>query len=98
MRINCPVCGARDMREFQFLGSAKLLARPKATDVSNRTNTKDQAAFHDYLHLRENIEGENAELWFHEYGCRAWLHAVRNTKTHKFGEVRLAREIKVELK
>lgn len=86
------------MREFQYLGSAKLLERPVAQDVVNPQNSQDQAAFHDYLHLRENIEGENAELWLHEYGCRAWLHAIRNTKTHEFGEVRLAREFKELLK
>lgn len=97
MRINCPICGERDMREFQYLGSAKLLERPMVTseDISD---AQTHASFHNYVHLRENREGENAELWLHEFGCRAWLHAIRHTKTHKFGAVRLAKEIKGQLK
>ena len=94
MRITCPICGLRDMREFHYLGSAKLLDRPQAQDVSTPANAVDQAAFHDYLHIRENPEGANPELWSHEYGCRAWLHVLRSTKSHEIYEIKLASEVK----
>ncbi len=84
MRLTCPICGERDLREFGVRGSAKLLARP-AGDAG-------AAAFHDYLNLRDNPAGLHAELWQHEWGCRAWLRVVRDTRSHAILEVALARE------
>jgi sarcosine oxidase subunit delta len=84
MRLTCPVCGERDLREFAYRGSAKLLARPDPEAGA--------AAFHDYLNLRENPAGPNAELWHHVGGCRAWLRVVRDTRSHAVLEVGLARE------
>lgn len=98
MRINCPLCGERDLREFHYLGSAKLLDRPSATNIADPANAKDQAAFHEYLHIRDNPEGPNAEAWSHEFGCRAWLHVVRDTKTHEISSVELARDVKARHK
>ncbi|OUS07135.1 sarcosine oxidase subunit delta [Rhodobacterales bacterium 52_120_T64] len=85
MRIECPHCGDRDHREFEYLGSAKLLERP---------NGGDAAAYHDYVYLRKNPTGENTELWQHVMGCSAWLHIVRNVTTHEITEVKLARDLK----
>lgn len=82
MRINCPNCGPRDSREFEYLGSAKLLARPT-----------DPAEFLDYLYLRDNPTGTNAELWQHTMGCRAWLHVLRNVTTHEVLDVALASDV-----
>ena len=84
MRLSCPVCGERDLREFAYRGSAKLMARPAADAGAE--------AWHDYLHLRENPAGPNAELWQHVSGCRAWLRVVRDTRDHAVLEVGLARE------
>ena len=84
MRLSCPLCGARDLREFAYRGSAALLARPAADAGAE--------AWHGYLNLRDNPEGPNAELWQHVGGCRAWLRVVRDTATHAVGEVGLARE------
>jgi heterotetrameric sarcosine oxidase delta subunit len=81
--LRCPMCGERDLREFSYRGSAKLLARPAAEAGA--------AAWHDYLHLRDNPAGPNAELWQHAGGCRAWLRVVRDTRTHAILEVGLAR-------
>lgn len=94
MIIECPICGARDLREFQYLGAAKLLERPRARDLENPANQKDQDAFFDYVYIRDNPEGPNAELWLHQLGCRAYIHAVRNTKTHEFVSTQLARDKK----
>ena len=84
MRLTCPLCGERDLREFACRGSAGLLARPAADAGAE--------AFHAYLNLRENLAGPNAELWQHAGGCRAWLKVVRDTRTHALLAVGLARE------
>jgi sarcosine oxidase subunit delta len=84
MRLTCPLCGERDLREFACRCSAKLLARP-APDAG-------AAAWHDYLNLRDNPAGPNPELWHHVDGCRAWLRVVRDTRSHAILEVALARE------
>ncbi|MBP7003198.1 sarcosine oxidase subunit delta [Amaricoccus sp.] len=83
MRIACPLCGERDLREFTYRGAAVLLDRPEVGDA---------AAFDAYLHLRDNPAGPNAELWHHAFGCRAWLRVVRDTRSHAIREVGLARE------
>ena len=84
MRLICPLCGARDLREFTYLGSAKLLNRPAADAGAE--------AFHDYVHLRDNPAGRNAELWQHAVGCSAWLRVERDTVSHEVFEVRLVKE------
>ncbi len=86
MRINCPNCGDRDVREFHYRGSAKLLNRP-APDAG-------EAAFVDYVYLRDNPAGLNRELWFHEMGCRSWIVAQRNMSTYEFAGTELARNAK----
>jgi len=84
MRLTCPLCGERDLREFAYRGAAKLLDRPGPE--------QGVGAFDDYLHVRDNPAGPNAELWRHERGCRAWLRVVRDTRTHAILETGLARE------
>jgi sarcosine oxidase subunit delta len=84
MRLTCPLCGARDLREFTYRGSAELLGRPPGDAGA--------AAFHDYVHLRDNPAGPNPELWQHAAGCRAWLRVVRDTRSHAVLETALARE------
>ncbi len=86
MRIDCPICGTRDAREFHYRGAAKLLDRP-APDAG-------EAAFYDYVYIRENPAGANAELWHHALGCRAWLVATRDVTSHEFLSVELAADVK----
>lgn len=81
MRISCPLCGPRDLREFTYLGHETYLARPAAGDA---------AALDAYLHLRDNPAGGTGELWYHGLGCGAWLHVTRNTESHEIGAVVLA--------
>lgn len=85
MRIACPICGARDRREFTYQGAAGMLARP-APDAG-------EAVWDDYLHLRDNPGGETRDLWFHEAGCGAWLVVTRNTVTHEIDLVEMARDV-----
>ena len=73
MRLTCPTCGERDRREFYYQGAA--LTRP-APDAG-------EAAWDDYLHLRDNPAGEHRELWYHEQGDRSWLVVTRNTLSHE---------------
>ena len=82
MRLTCPNCGPRDSREYTYLGAAKLLARPGGDAGA--------AAFHDYVHIRDNPAGENRELWHHAMGCRAWLHVTRNVSSHDILDIALA--------
>lgn len=78
--INCPFCGPRDEREFEYCGPH----RQKRPDNINEMIT---SAFIDYLTVPENPEGEAKEVWWHRRGCGAWLLVVRNTRTHEIIEV-----------
>ena len=75
MRINCPYCGSRDIREFAYRGAAVDAERP-APDAG-------EAAWDDFVHLRDNPAGQTRDLWYHEGGCSAWLVVTRNTLTHE---------------
>lgn len=84
MRITCPLCGDRDRREFYYQGAA--LARP-APDAG-------EAAWDDYVHLRDNPAGVTRELWQHEGGCGAWLVVTRDTVSHVISDVAMAADAK----
>jgi len=86
MRINCPFCGERDLREFYYVGDAVLLNRP-APDAG-------ADAWNEYLHLRENPAGRTRDVWQHEQGCSAWLVIERDTITHEIYSVSLAEKVK----
>lgn len=86
MRITCPNCGARDRREYYYVGDAAALARPDpdAGDV----------AWDDYVHNRDNPAGVTRDLWYHEAGCGAWIVVTRNTVTHEVLATALASDVK----
>jgi len=86
MRLVCPLCGARDSREFTCQGAAVALERP-APDAGD-------AAWDAYLHLRDNPAGLSRELWYHEAGCASWLVVTRDTVSHEVRRVELARDVK----
>jgi heterotetrameric sarcosine oxidase delta subunit len=86
MRLPCPICGERDVREFYYQGAAVMLDRP-APDAG-------EAAWDAYLHLRDNQPGDFEELWSHDAGCGAWLKVVRNTASHAVAGAELAMEVK----
>ena len=90
MRLDCPICGSRDRREFYYQGDAVRLERP-APDAG-------AAAWDGYLHLRANPAGETRDLWLHESGCGAWLVVTRNTVTHAVESVELASGVKEGLR
>ena len=84
MRLTCPLCGARDRREFTPKGAAVFARRPEGEVWSE--------AWDDYLHNRENPAGRSEEVWWHGAGCGAWLIVERDTVTHEVFDVRLAAE------
>ena len=81
MRLNCPICGERDRREFYYQGAAVMLERP--------TPDASAEAWDDYVHLRDNPAGRTADLGYPEAGCGAWLRVERETVTHEIFAVEL---------
>ncbi len=88
MRISCPVCGARDRREFYYQGAAVALERPEPD--------ADEAAWEAYVHLRENPAGVTRDLWYHEAGCGAWIVVTRDTVSHEVLDTVLAADGRAE--
>jgi heterotetrameric sarcosine oxidase delta subunit len=74
MLIECPWCGPRGHVEFTYAGDATI-KRP-APDAG-------EAAFADYVYLRDNRRGPHRELWHHTGGCRRFVEVQRNTLTHE---------------
>jgi sarcosine oxidase subunit delta len=83
MRIPCPFCGERDLREFAYLGDATV-TRPDPA-VPNA-----EPLFFAYAYLRDNPAGPHRELWYHAQGCRSWLRVERDTRTHRIDGAALA--------
>ena len=88
MIINHPLLGPRDSEEFVYLGSADLINRP--TNWESEVAAED---FYQYLYIRENIAGDNRELWYHEQGDQSWLVVTRCTLTHEIKSVELAQDV-----
>ena len=83
MRIDCPLCGTRDRREFYYSGHATALARPAPGAGAE--------VWDDYLHNRDNPAGITEDLWHHEFGCGAWLVVRRDTVSHAVLSARLVK-------
>lgn len=81
MRIACPHCGPRDVREFSYLGDANLTRPdPQMADALD--------FFNSYVYVRDNPAGLHRELWYHGAGCQSWLTVTRDTCTHAVTTVR----------
>jgi len=87
MIIDHPLLGPRDAQEFTYLGDARLIDRPDGMAAGA------EAAFFEYLYLRDNPAGEHRELWYHEQGDRSWLVVTRDTTTHAILRVELATDV-----
>jgi len=72
--IPCPWCGPRAQIEFTYGGDATL--KQPARDAS-------EAAWAEYVYLRDNPAGPHDELWHHSAGCRQWFRLRRDTVTHE---------------
>ncbi|HXU41124.1 MAG TPA: sarcosine oxidase subunit delta [Burkholderiales bacterium] len=74
--IRCPWCGPRDETEFRCGGEAHI-ARP------GDPQALDDAAWAEYVFMRNNPKGWFRERWVHSAGCRRWFNAERHTVTHE---------------
>jgi len=76
MRIPCPFCGLRDLREFTYLGDATVeRPDPDGADALAR--------FVEYVYVRDNPAGPHREFWYHGSGCQSWLVVIRDTRSHE---------------
>ena len=62
-RLDCPFCGPRELREFEF---------HKTVPVAGRAGEFEQT------YLRVADPQLSIEHWQHTGGCRAWLLVQRN--------------------
>jgi heterotetrameric sarcosine oxidase delta subunit len=74
--IPCPWCGERDEAEFRYGGEAHIARAPEPAEL-------DDAAWADYLYMRNNPKGVFAERWVHQAGCRRWFNLLRDTASHR---------------
>ena len=86
--IKCPFCGARDEVEFKCGGESHI-ARPKLECTD--------AAWANYLFMRENPKGVHYERWLHAAGCGLWFNVARDTVTHEIRAVYAIDAAKPEL-
>ena len=75
--IKCPNCGDRDVSEFVF-GGEKLI-RPSADSTSLKNWIK-------YIYFRTNQPSIQHEWWYHKYGCKKWINAIRDITNNQFTE------------
>ncbi len=73
MQLPCPWCGPRPESEFQCGGTTSI-ARPPLDC--------DDAAWAEYLFMRDNPRGLHAERWRHAHGCGLWFNVLRDTVSH----------------
>ncbi len=66
----------RSELEFRHAGQAHLV-RP--ADPA----TADDAAWADFLYMRDNPKGILAERWRHTHGCGRFFNALRHTVTDR---------------
>jgi heterotetrameric sarcosine oxidase delta subunit len=72
--IPCPWCGVRAQIEFTYGGDATVVRPPAGAS---------QAAWIEFVYLRDNPAGPHEELWQHSAGCRQWFRVRRDTHTHE---------------
>jgi methylglutamate dehydrogenase subunit B len=88
MRIDCPFCGERDLREYVYHGDAGARRPDIAADAS-----ADEARrqYVEAIHFLDNPAGLHEGLWRHRAGCGSWLNILRDTRTHEIVAVSLSR-------
>lgn len=70
--IPCPWCGPRPENEFRYGGQAHI-NRPTVPSAAS------DAAWTEYLYLRDNPRGRHTERWRHVHGCGRFFNCVRDT-------------------
>jgi sarcosine oxidase subunit delta len=75
--IDCPYCGQRPELEFTYGGQAHLVRPPDPSAL-------DDQRWAEYLYMRGNAKGLQAERWRHARGCGRFFNALRDTTTDHF--------------
>lgn len=68
-QLICPNCGKRSVNEFVYQGEWR--DRPAAT--------ANLSTWSDYVYLRDNHKGVQAEWWYHRSGCQSWFVVERDS-------------------
>jgi len=80
--LKCPNCGERSIYEFHFGG--EVLRRP-SVDASD-------AEWYHYAYGRRNVRGVEKEWWYHRFGCKRWILAIRDTSDNRVIETHRPRD------
>ncbi len=78
MQITCPHCGPRAQAEFVY---------ERTVDSVVTLDAAPKEAM-ETLFTRTNARGEDAEIWRHTFGCRAWLVMTRHRVTNDITAIR----------
>jgi len=78
MKIDCPCCGARDLREFTYMGDAQRMSPTLDAGFDS---------WAEYVWERKNPRGPHLEYWQHAFGCRQFLKVERDTATHQIHDI-----------
>ena len=78
MLIPCPHCGPRAQDEFVYERTMdSLVSLDAASEKAMET-----------LFTRTNLRGVDEELWWHSFGCCAWMVMRRHRVTNEIESVR----------
>ena len=75
--IDCPYCGERPEIEFTYGGQAHLTRPLEPAQL-------DDQSWAEFLYMRANTKGVQAERWRHARGCGRFFNALRDTTTDHF--------------
>ena len=75
IQLECPNCSIRNVQEFRYAGENN----PRPKDHLEI----DDAAWADYVYMRDNRRGLQKEWWYHRAGCQMWFLAERDTYTNE---------------
>ena len=63
--------------------SSSATAARRISSRAAEPGALDDAAWADYLFMRNNPKGVFAERWVHQAGCRRWFNLLRDTVSHR---------------
>jgi sarcosine oxidase, subunit delta len=73
--LTCPNCGPRNAAEFRHGGEVHARPGPDA-EVT-------EAAWTDFLYMKDNVSAMQTEWWYHRAGCGQWFLAERHNYTNE---------------
>ena len=73
--LECPNCGARNVAEFRYGGELK----PRPAQPMDGS----EESWVDFVFMKQNRLGVQAEWWYHRAGCGIWFMAQRHTKSNQ---------------